>query len=109
MLNNSAYSKAVKTAGVLLYSLRVQARALLLCAYFMAVCGSGVREGASLRGQHPPGAAAHSPLIRSAPDVSGDIINTQACMHARRLRSQLLSAKLCAQKHKQATACTRAH
>lgn len=35
-----------------------------------------------LCGQCPPGAAAHSPLIRAAPDVSGDIINTQAHMQA---------------------------
>lgn len=36
-----------------------------------------------LCGQRPPGAAAHSPLIRAAPDVSGDIINMQAPMQAR--------------------------
>lgn len=68
MLNNSAYLKAVKTARALPYSLRVRARAPRLCARLMAVV--------------------HSPSIRAAPDVSGDIMNTQAHRHA----------ELCAQK-----------
>lgn len=86
MLNNSTYSKAVKTAGALLYSLWMHVCALLVRAYFMAVHESvdpAVHVCVTLLcGWCPPGAAAHSSLMRAAPDVSGYIINTQAHVHA---------------------------
>lgn len=110
VLNNSAYSKAVKTAGALLYSLWVQARALLLCAYFMAVRGNwecSVHVAALW-----PASSRSSGSLSINKSCTWcarwyEHSRSHACSHAcTGLCSQPLSAELCAQKLKQATACT---
>lgn len=110
VLNNSAYLKAVKTAGALPYSLRVQAGALLLCAYLMGEWSVCVLVSA---------------LWPASSSSSGSLSINESCTwclrwyhkhtssHARShacagLCSQPRPAELCAQKHKQASARARA-